>query len=112
MKTKTIKKLFRNIKLNGGFTVRNGKNFKGSGYCVSVELNPIKLHDFNFNAFELIVNHVIKSDCFGAWYDNETGITYIEPVLILNDIHQAKELGRLYNQIAIYDLSNGVEIRL
>lgn len=40
----------------------------------------------------------------GTWYEEKSDATYIDVVATLNDRKLAEELGRMYNQIAIFDL--------
>lgn len=46
----------------------------------------------------------------GTWYDSEGGKTYLDLSATLADREQAIELGRQYNQIAIFDLATFEEI--
>lgn len=46
----------------------------------------------------------------GVWHDTAGGKYYLDVVVTIPDIEQAKELGRKHNQIAIFDLKNFVEI--
>jgi hypothetical protein len=46
----------------------------------------------------------------GTWFDSEGGMTYLDISATIPDRQQAIELGRQYNQIAIFDLSTFEEI--
>jgi len=46
----------------------------------------------------------------GTWYNSENGLTYLDLSATLPDREEAIELGRQYNQIAIFDLSTFEEI--
>lgn len=51
-------------------------------------------------------------NAFGGWYNSENGKYYFDATVIVNDLEKAVELGRLNNQIAIFDLVNLKEILL
>lgn len=48
----------------------------------------------------------------GAWTDNETGIRYVDALIIVNDLQQAVTIGQRFNQLAVWDFANNVEVRL
>ena len=49
---------------------------------------------------------------FGSWMDKSTGRIFVEPVQIIQDPETARALGTYRNEIAIFDLTRGVEINL
>ena len=51
---------------------------------------------------------------WGAWVDNSSGreMVYFDIAEQVDDLEEAKRLGRERNQLAIWDVANGVEIRL
>jgi len=48
----------------------------------------------------------------GWWVDSETNKKYIDVSTSSDDLSFAKRLAKFYNQIAIYDLISGCEIRI
>lgn len=44
--------------------------------------------------------------CFGTWFNEDDGKTYIDINVVLADKEAAIELGRQYNQIAIFNLAS------
>ena len=51
-------------------------------------------------------------NAFGGWYNSENGKYYFDATIIVDDLAKAIELGRVNNQLAIFDLANMKEIRL
>lgn len=54
----------------------------------------------------------IKNDEFDGAWDGKEGRFYLDAIDIYMDRDQAIEAGKANDQIAIYDISNGEEIRL
>ena len=51
---------------------------------------------------------------FGGWLDTKTGLWYWDAIQLfpIGQLKEAKEYGEGQHQIALWDLANGVEIRL
>ena len=72
-------------------------------------------NSFGFEGLANVVKYVSEHpevNAFGGWYDSENNMYYYDATVIVNDLEAAKELGRINNQIAIFDLANLEEIRL
>ena len=83
-----------------------------NGYAVAVAdtQNSFDLEGLA-NVVKYVENHP-EVNAFGGWYNSENGKYYYDAIIIVNDLATAKELGRLNEQIAIFDLVNLKEIRL
>lgn len=95
-----------------GFTI-NSKDMtpETAGYCVALAETQ---NSFN-NEGLARVYEVIRSgraNAVGGWLDSESGLYYYDAVVVLQDREKAVELGRLNNQLAIFDLNNMKEVRL
>ena len=96
-----------------GFTV-NAATLQPAttGYAVAVADTQ---NSFGFDGLENVVQYVSEHpevNAFGGWYNSENNMYYFDATVIVNDLEAAKELGRINNQIAIFDLANLKEIRL
>jgi fructokinase len=96
-----------------GFTV-NAANLQPvkSGYAVAVAYTQ---NSFGFSGLANVVKYVSEHpeiNAFGGWYNSENNMYYIDATVIVNNLDEAKELGRINKQIAIFDLANLKEIRL
>ena len=96
-----------------GFTV-NAANLQPvtTGYAVAVSDTQ---DSFGFSGLANVVKYVSEHpevNAFGGWYNSENNMYYYDATVIVNDLEAAKELGRINNQIAIFDLANLEEIRL
>ena len=96
-----------------GFTV-NAANLQPvkSGYAVAVADTQ---NSFGFSGLANVVKYVSehpKINAFGGWYNSESNMYYFDATVIVNNLTEAKELGRINKQIAIFDLANLKEIRL
>lgn len=96
-----------------GYTV-NAKTLQPvtSGYAVAVADTQ---NSFGNDGLANVVKYVTEHpevNAFGGWYNSENGQYYYDATVICNDIEEAKELGRINKQIAIFDLANLQEIRL
>lgn len=89
----------------GDGTWRLGNDWKGhgktDGYFVAMTQGD---YDFEVDAE--------YGDLVGKWTDTVTGITHIDRVDWFPLLENAKRAGREYNQLAIWDIANGEEIRL
>ena len=96
-----------------GFTV-SVKTFQSvtTGYAVAVADTQ---NSFGIQGLANVVRYVSdhpEINAFGGWYNTENNMYYFDATIIVNDLTAAKELGRINNQIAIFDLANLEEIRL
>ena len=57
-------------------------------------------------------NESLANVNIGGWVDSETDIMYTDISTSTNDLTFAEQLGKFYNQIAIWDNVNMQEIRL
>lgn len=113
---RTARALINELTTNGGCTLAaDGANVT-EGYAVGLggaeALDPLKSY---FDQVHRIVRRARKAgavDAFGAWHDEETGLDYVEPVQVFDIEHLAVNVGRARGELAIFDLTNGVEIRL
>ena len=83
-----------------------------TGYAVAVADTQ---NSFGFEGLINVVKYVTEHpevNAFGGWYNSENDMYYYDATVIVNDLESAKELGRINNQIAIFDLANLEEIRL
>ena len=96
-----------------GYTV-NAANLQPvtTGYAVAVAETQ---NSFGIEGLANVVKYVSEHpeiNAFGGWYNRENNMYYFDATVIVNDLEAAKELGRINNQIAIFDLANLQEIRL
>lgn len=111
--------LYDAVFTRGGFTVRFNANGTltpaVTGFAVSATDEqwsvPAELPFAEFaSAVEQLHALYPTANAVGGWVDVQQ--LYLDPVEITDDRHKAEFLGRLRNQIAIYDLSASEEIRL
>ena len=96
-----------------GFTV-NAANLQPvtTGYAVAVADTQ---NSFGLEGLANVVKYVSEHpevNAFGGWYNSDNNKFYFDATVIVDDLATAKELGRINNQIAIFDLANLEEIRL
>lgn len=95
-----------------GFTV-NSENMtpETAGYCVALAETQ---NSFNKKGLARVYDVISsgRANAVGGWLDSESGLYYYDAVVVLQDREKAIELGRLNNQLAIFDLNNMEEIRL
>ena len=96
-----------------GFTV-NAANLQPvtTGYAVAVADTQ---NSFGFMGLVNVVKYVTEHpeiNAFGGWYNSDNNMYYYDATVIVDDLATAKELGRINNQIAIFDLANMKEIKL
>ena len=65
------------------------------------EITEEELTVFIENNYELFKDPRI---CIGTWFNGDDGNTYIDINVVLADLDTALELGRQYNQIAVFNL--------
>lgn len=95
-----------------GFTVSfENLDPQTSGYCVALAETQ---NSFNVEGLERVFDVISagRANAVGGWLDTESGLYYYDAVVVLQDRAKAIELGRLNNQLAIFDLNNMQEIRL
>ncbi len=83
-----------------------------TGFAVAVAATQ---NSFDAEGLAAVVDYVSthnEINAFGGWYDCESGKYYFDATIIVSDKDKAIELGRLNNQLAIFDLANLEEIRL
>lgn len=83
-----------------------------SGYAVAVADTQ---NSFGLAGLANVVKYVSehpKINAFGGWYNSENNMYYFDATIIVDDLETAKDIGRLNNQLAIFDLANLEEIRL
>jgi hypothetical protein len=105
---------------NGGATLLKNGDLATKGYATGVgqeykietaqglKFTPGQLKDVAECVELILANETCNS--VGFWYNE--GTLYIDAVLIFEDLEDALELGRIKNEIAIYDLNNQKEIKL
>ena len=83
-----------------------------TGYAVAVAETQ---NSFGIEGLANVVKYVSEHhevNAFGGWYNRDNNMYYYDATVIVDDLATAKELGRINNQIAIFDLANLEEIRL
>ena len=83
-----------------------------SGYAVAVADTQ---NSFGIEGLANVVKYVGEHpevNAFGGWYNSKNNKFYFDATVIVDDFEAAKDLGRVNNQIAIFDLANLEDIRL
>ncbi len=83
-----------------------------TGYAVAVADTQ---NSFGLEGLANVVKYVEEHpeiNAFGGWYNSENGKFYFDATIIVDDLNQALELGRINKQIAIFDLKNSLPIDL
>ena len=83
-----------------------------TGYAVAVAATQ---NSFGLEGLANVVKYVSEHpevNAFGGWYNKINKHFYFDATVIVDDLATAKELGRLNNQIAIFDLANLQDITL
>lgn len=83
-----------------------------TGYAVAVADTQ---DSFGLEGLANVVKYVEEHpeiNAFGGWYNSENGKFYFDATIIVDDLNQALELGRVNKQIAIFDLKNSLPIDL
>ena len=120
--TQIVRHLLNGAQTDGGATINHLSQVPRSGYCVglggAVALDPSRSY---FDQALQIVDDALAAEprtTFGAWVDRKAGeygdfhVLYIEAVQVFDMEHLAMNVARARGELAIYDLANGVEIRL
>lgn len=88
----------------GTFVATDGSTYEAeAGYAVGTPGGlVVQLSDADVGIQGIIA--IAKSNIwFGTWLDG--GKVYIDPVYIVQDLDKAEELGRGFDQLAIYDFA-------
>lgn len=108
---------------NGGATVSlatGAMDPHDAGYYVGGLVPSVTLHrDSNVVAYSLTADSFrntipVNRDgvYLGTWIDTETDTVYFDASEHFTDRTEAMRVGRLRNELAIWDIANGEEIRL
>ena len=93
-----------------GFTVDLKLNPVTTGYVIAI---PETQNCFGDQGLEKVLKIASENGyCIGGWLNRENGRFYWDASLIAPDLEEAKETGRKFNQIAIFDLNEQREIWL
>ena len=113
---RTARALINELTDRGGCTLQYDGTHARQGYAVGLggaeALDPARPY---FEQVRRIVCTARKANAgvaFGAWHDSASGLDYVEPVEVLSCRLAATQVARVRGELAIYDLTNGVEIRL
>ena len=106
--------------LCGGCTLTpQGMNLAGmGGYAVSLhpeqEVTTKHIGPDDFEYFMRRNRTLLRQpgSCIGAWKDESTQTYYLDVIHVVDDLDEAKRLGKEKNQLAIFDLGAMEEIRL
>ena len=91
-----MKKLLEKLKNNDGFTLKNGQPVRyKSGYSVGLEGYECKTIEECIQIIEKLGGYC------GIWFYN--GIYYIDKIAQISTKRDAMQIGRLNNQLSIYD---------
>ena len=114
--TQIVRHLLNGAQTDGGATINHLSKVPRVGFCVglggAVALDPSRPY---FDQALAIVDQALADEprtTFGAWVDTDTQALYIEPVQVFDMEHVALNVARARGELAIFDLANGVEIRL
>lgn len=61
---------------------------------------------------ELIESGTTRAEYVGGWLDQERGLYYYDATVVVDNLAEAIELGRVNGQLAIFHLDTMEEIRL
>lgn len=96
-----------------GFTVdKNTFEPITRGYSVAVENTQ---NSFGPEGAARVVSFARANNnisALGGWLNSDNNKYYFDAVIICDDLEEAKKIGRLNHQIAIFDLNNLEEIKL
>ena len=82
------------------------------GYAVALEATQ---NSFGHDGLANVLTYAdtdTRVNAIGGWYNSDNKQFYFDATVVVNDLHEAIELGRRNHQIAIFDITNGKEIRL
>lgn len=86
-----------------GFTVRLKLQPVTSGYVISI---PETQDSFGDQGLKEVLQTVLQRGyCIGGWLNEENGKFYWDASVIVEELEEAKRLGRKFGQLAIFDLN-------
>ena len=106
---------------NGGATLLKNGELATRGYCTGIG-QEYKIKANERLLFENMATFAQLAECVelilanetcnavGFWYNE--GTLYIDAVMVFEDLDNALDLGRMNNELAIYDLNEQKEIKL
>ena len=122
--SKNIKRVSDLITNTGGASYSvTSRKFPKKGFILSVNPECEEVHDIAGTTEEqrtkLVYNFIVKhketlkgeDKHFGAWIDTDDNRLYFDVSTIVQDRHEAHELRKKHNQIALFNLSTGKEER-
>lgn len=84
-----------------------------SGYCVALAATQDSHGPEGLaRVIDLIESGTTLAEYVGGWLDHESGLYYYDATVVVDNLADAIELGRLNGQIAIFCLDTMEEIRL
>ena len=110
-----IEKLIDRVYRDGGFTVSLSKGpVPKKGYVVALgNIFTGREREAYREADSLLKIIKAASPCFlGGWLDKKTGLIYFDIVEIFSNLDEALRIGKELNEIAIFNLETGEEIRI
>lgn len=112
-----FEKLFAQLQENGGFTVdKTGNATTKERYAVAITGKQVtcnnEFEDFKTSSYKFFKDYHLFEDgtFFGGWLNSEDGKIYLDKVAIFANLNTALYFGKKFEQIAIYDLVEKVEI--
>lgn len=112
----------KELENSGGCTIAafNHNKRPASGFAVAIKGKEKQTDRFNVFQCQGIHDYLVENESdlvpqgryFGCWKDSETGKYFLDIVQIVDTQEEAIELGKDNEQIAIYCLHEGKEIRL
>jgi len=103
---------------NGGATIalneRGEMSTPSTGFCVGYGgAQPFTICDTLTETLCIVLGFELQlgRTTFGSWIDTNTGALYVEAVTIFEDRAAAIKAAQVRNELAIYDLATGTEIR-
>jgi hypothetical protein len=108
--------LYTQTALNGGYTIAPDFKSPTKGYLVSVldglvfdSISEVNVHTLS----TFIHENLNKVDIFfGGWIDQETKKVYFDLSVCLPQLDLALHIAKGKNQLAIWDLNEGREVRV
>jgi hypothetical protein len=105
---------------HGGFTVAPDGREPDHGYVISPypdrsytapadTITAADLYEYAGKNADLLA---LPDHYLGGWVDDQTGQVWLDISILAPDLPAAEVLGRAYNQLAVYDLTAGREVRL
>lgn len=103
----------------GGFTLDLNKgDYVTEGFAVSINPEHTRVIDGEVDSVSVVQYVTDKMDVlgqegkvFGGWLDTESGKTYLDVVTVFDSKELALDLAVEHGELAIYDITNGQEIR-